>query len=171
MDIQLPQGPDTDSYRQYIFVNIIDDSNGITVYYIETPIVVMPNDELTIQLINSIANNDVNSQLMIDLNSGNMNVISKNVMALSSVFNTQSFTQNTSLSPSSNEDNNQQMASLREFMVEKLSQFNASDLSSVKLLASTLSVATKTPQQVSPKLAVRKLFQIKLKSFFFLNHT
>jgi hypothetical protein len=161
LDIQLPQGPTTDSYRQYIFVNIIDDSNGIAVFTIDTPVVVTPNDALVSQLLDSLlSSSDVSSQFMLNLNSGNLNLISKNIIGLSSVLNTQqqmtSTSDNTSSNVNSNDATNRQMASVRELMVEKLTQFNASDLSSVKVLASTLSVTTKNSEQITTRLAVRK---------------
>jgi hypothetical protein len=161
LDIQLPQGPTTDSYRQYIFVNIIDDSNGITVFTIETPVVVTPNDALVTQLLDSLSSSDMSSQFMLNLNSGNLNLITKNIIGLSSVLNAQQMTStstsaNSSSNVNTNDETNRQMASIREFMVEKLTQFNASDLSSVKVLASTLSVTTKNSEQITTRLAVRK---------------
>lgn len=54
---QLPSGPQEDSYKISLFVQIIDDSDGITEHLILTPVIVKQND----QLVNNLANNLLNS--------------------------------------------------------------------------------------------------------------
>jgi hypothetical protein len=163
--LQLPQGPDTDSFFIYLFVNVIDDTDGTTVYFFPTPVTVKPNDALASSLANSIASNDANSPLVLELNSGNLNLVSKNVIALATVFNMQSSSNNagsnatsSSSSNSSSDQNvqiNNQMASLREFLVDKVSSLTVSDVSSIKVISSALSAATQTANQVSSNTAVR----------------
>ncbi len=147
LSIILPQGPDTDSFKLSLFVNIIDDTNGITVYNILKPVVVMPNDNLVENLVDSIASNDENNQFLIEVNSGNLNLVSKNIIALTASFNAQS-----SLSTKAGDTNLKAM--LREYFVRKLVSLSLSDISSVKVISSALSEATGTPQQVSTKNAV-----------------
>lgn len=163
--LQLPQGPDTDSYFIYLFVNIIDDTDGTTVYLLPTPVTVKPNNQLANSLAESISSNDASSPMVIELNSGNLNLVSKNVISLATVFNIQSsmsLNSNNTLNNSAVSANdtaaiaqiNNQMASLREFLVNKMIGLSVSDISSIKVISSALSVATQTVQQVSATTAV-----------------
>jgi len=49
---------------------------------------------------------------------------------------------------------NNQRAELREFLIKSVTQMQVSDLSSVKLFASTLSAATGNPEQLNRNSAV-----------------
>ena len=65
ISLQLPQGPQSDSYKIYLSVNIIDDTNGVTNYYVKNnPIIVKPNDALALSLMQSIIANDQNNQFI-----------------------------------------------------------------------------------------------------------
>ena len=156
--LQLPQGPATDSYFIYLFVNIIDDTQGTTVFQLSTPVTVKPNDQLANSLAESISSNqDAGSPLILELNSGNLNLVSKNVIALSTVFNIQSAASNStssSVNTSAVEQMNNQMASLREFLVNKVASLSVSDISSIKVISSALSAATQSTEQVSSSTAV-----------------
>ena len=152
----MPQGPSEDSYKIYLYVNIIDDTDGTTVFHIRDPVTVMPNNELATSLANSIRGNEASNPFLLELNSGNLNLVSKNVIALSTVFNIQSKSSSSLLKNESSQFDNQ-MAYLREFMVNKVAQLSVSTVSSVKVISSALSAATQTPVQVSSKAAV-KLF-------------
>ena len=154
----MPQGPSNDAFKIFLFVNIIDDTYGTTVFNLKTPVEVMPNDNLTNDLASSIANNDPTSQILMDLNSGNLNVVAKNVIALTSVFNIQSSSSQSSQSSNSTALLNNQMASLREFMITKVIDLSISDMSSIKVISSALSAATGAPQQISSKSAVKFWF-------------
>ena len=156
--IQLPQGPDYDAYKLYLFVNIIDDTYGVAVYNITQPVTVMPNDNLANNLAASIATNDPNSPFLQDLNSGNLNLVAKNVIALTSVFNIQglsssSATTTTSSNTTSNAANDQK-AALREFLIGKVAGLSVSDMSSIKVISSALSTASANTDQISRNAAV-----------------
>jgi hypothetical protein len=162
--LQLPQGPDTNSFSIYLFVNVIDDTYGTTVYFLTTSVTVKPNDALASSLANSIASNGANSPLVLELNSGNLNLVSKNVIALATVFNMQSSSNTAGSNASSSSSNsssdqnvqiNNRMASLREFLVDKVSSLTVSDVSSIKVISSALSAAKQTANQVSSNTAVR----------------
>ena len=86
----MPQGPDSDLNRVYIFVNVIDDQTGTTVYDIPIPVTVFPDNQLATNLANSISTNDPTCPALVALNSGNLNLVAKNVIGLTSVFNIQS---------------------------------------------------------------------------------
>lgn len=157
MWIQLPQGPDSDGNKIYLFVNIIDDTYGVSVYNLPQPVIVTPNNNLADQLASTITSNDPNSPFLQDLNSGNVNLVAKNVIALTSVFNIQSLSSSSaasSNSTSSASNANDQKASLREFLVGKVTELTVSDMSSIKVISSALSTASANTEQLSRNAAV-----------------
>ena len=85
LSVQLPQGPSTDSYKIYLLVNIIDDTDGSTLYYLSNPVTVQPDNSLANDLASSITSNDANNQLLLNLNSGNLNIVAKNVIAITTI--------------------------------------------------------------------------------------
>jgi hypothetical protein len=54
---QLPSGPESDSYKISLYVNVMDDSDGVTQYNIPTNAVVKPNNDL----VNSLASSFIDS--------------------------------------------------------------------------------------------------------------
>lgn len=155
--IKLPQGPAYDSYKLYLFVNIIDDTYGTIVYNITQPVTVMPNDNLANSLAASISTNDPNSPFLQALNSGNLNLVAKNVIALSSVFNIQSLSATSSATSSNssvNNADNDQKAELREFLIKKVSNLSVSHMSSIKVISSSLASASANTNQITRNSAV-----------------
>ena len=58
---KLPNGAKEDGYQVYLFVHVTDDSDGYAIYNIETPVVVLPNNDIILQLAESFLNeNPVN---------------------------------------------------------------------------------------------------------------
>ena len=150
----MPQGPESDSYKIYLFVNVIDDSSGTTTYPISTPVVVTPNDKLADDLATILATNDPSSQLNVALNSGNLNLVAKNVIALTTVFNIQSSSNSSGNMSDALSGQNNKMADLREFMVKKVTDLSVTDISSVKVISSALSASTQTYDQITTNTAV-----------------
>ena len=150
----MPQGPESDSYKIYLFVNVIDDSSGTTTYPISTPVVVTPNDKLADYLATMLATNDPSSQLNVALNSGNLNLVAKNVIALTTVFNIQSSSNSSGNMSDALSGQNNKMADLREFMVKKVTDLSVTDISSVKVISSALSASTQTYDQITTNTAV-----------------
>ena len=152
IQLQLPQGSESNSYKISLFVNIIDDTQGIAVYKLNDLVQVWPNYQYTSSNIyESITNNGQSSLVLTQLNSGNLDLVAKNAISMSSVLNSQSSLSNdTSIATN-------QMASVREFLASKVNSLSVSDMSSIKVMSSTLSALTQTPQQVSTSLAVRIL--------------
>ena len=160
VSLQLPQGPQSDSYFIYLSVNIIDDSDGKTNFPIKTPIQVLPcNSTSLFELILGVTNGSrtkMMTTMMMELNSGNLNLISKNIITLSTYLNAQNplgF-------------NNEQISLIREYLMEKLNDLSVSDMSSIKVLTSTLSLLTAVPEQVSSRLGVYYFLKLKNKLFF-----
>jgi hypothetical protein len=146
-----------------LFVNIIDDTYGVTVYNITTPVIVLPNFNLANSLTASITTNDPNSPFLQDLNSGNLNRVAKNVIALSSVFNIQSLSSATIKKNSSNADNDQK-SQLREYLISKVVDLSVSHMSSIKVISSALASASANTEQISRNSAVN---YIKIKNNIF----
>ena len=142
VSLQLPQGPQSDSFNIYLSVNIIDDSSGKFFFNLSTPVQVQPNNN-TNDILQAIFSNNSSSNQMLELNSGNLNLISRYVISLSLFMNTQN--------PSFDND---QMASIRENLMSKLSQLSISNMSSIKVLSSAFSILTQKPDQVTSSLAV-----------------
>ena len=57
-EFKLPNGPIDDSFKISLFVNIVDDSNAVYKYSIQTPLTVQPNVALTDNLANKILSNN-----------------------------------------------------------------------------------------------------------------
>ena len=70
-------------------MNIIDDSLGVAVFNISTPVQVMPNQNLTSSLINEVLANNPSSPILRNLQSGNLNVMAKTVIGVGSLFNSE----------------------------------------------------------------------------------
>ena len=147
--IQLPQGPPTDAYRLYLSVSIIDDMGGFYIYNISIPVTVFPNDILANSFATrtSISSDNPYNLILLNLNSGNLNLLAKNVIGLATVFNIKSSSQLT-------QTNIDQMGYWRELMLTKLSVLSISDISRIKVLSSALSVNTRVFNQISSQSAV-----------------
>ena len=152
INFQLPQGPQSDTYKIYLAVNVKDNSNGVTTYNISTPVNVLSNDTSVQSLTDSILNlngNGSNSQILNSLNSGDTNLVTSNVLALTSLINAQSTSDN-----SSSNSENSQMILLRDFMADKVTQLSVTDVNSIRLIGAALSSITQETQQVSVNTAV-----------------
>ena len=147
ISLLLPQGPQADSYRIYLFVNVVDDTLGTTVYTLPSPLIVNTNDAILSSLIESIATKDMTSSIYADLNSGNLNLVTNNVISLMTVINTKTIILNAST--------NEQMSSLRDILIEKLIELSVTDVNSIKAIASALSSVTQVHYQVSSNSAVK----------------
>ncbi len=146
----MPQGSSSDSYKLYLLVNIVDDSYGSTLYHIPIPIIVTPLEGGLTSSLNllTLSNSTTNNSILVGLNSGNLNIVSKNVVALSSDLNKLSFSKNLS----SIETN--QISLVREYMINKVNLLSISDISSMKIVSSSLSLVTQFPAHISSKIAV-----------------
>ena len=153
LSIQLPQGPCTDAYNIYLSVNIIDDTEGLTMYNIPNPVSVMPNYGVGQSLSNAISSNDFSSALLMYLNSENLNIVSKNVISLATAFNIESSSPVSCLTTNSSMTNDQ-MSVIREYLVRQEVDLSVSDMSSIKVISSALAAATQNRNQVSMNIAV-----------------
>ena len=159
-NIRLPQGPKP-SYELYISVNIIDNEGGLVVYNIKLPVIVYPNDNIMNKYVyfSSLVSVDPYDKILLDLNSGNLNLVSSTSIALAIVLNIEDTTnvsfysiQNKSLNVFDPVDSPR--GYLRQLMTEKINQLIISNISSIKVISSALSVITQSLDQVSTTLAV-----------------
>ena len=147
---KLSQGPPNDGNKIYIFVNIIDNNDGVTIYTISKPIVVTSNENFLDELAANLASNNPSLPLLQELNSQNLNLIAKNVIAVAGELNFQSL----SLNETKSNAQNTQKASLRDYLIGKLTDLSISDLSSMKIISSAMSIASSDREQVSVNAAV-----------------
>ena len=89
---KLQQGPDYDSNRMYLSVQIIDDHGGIATYYINTPVTVTKNSNTTYasSIISSILSGQTTSDFNKMLFSGNTQTVLNVVSSISSMLNSMS---------------------------------------------------------------------------------
>jgi hypothetical protein len=99
---QLSLGPDYDYYRMYLSVNIVDDFNGITTFTLPNPVNVTADTAATNNLISSLVSSDPSSGFLKTLQSGDLNTVAKNVIALASTLNSLVDDDSSSSSSSSN---------------------------------------------------------------------
>ena len=143
--LQLPQGPQTDTYKIYLSVDIIDDAKGVSHYNITTPVTVNPNVPLLQSLTNSILSNGMSNQVMTSLNSGDFVLVTNNVIALSFLIK----------NAQGNYSDESQYTLIRDYMAEKVSQLSVTNVNSIKVVSSTLSSLTEVTEQVSVITAVK----------------
>ena len=142
----MPEGPSSDFYKIYLYVNILDDMGGTTVFPIVTPVTVYPFDDLAYNMVYSIVNESSVDQINAYINSGNLNILAKNVIPLSTALNIIS---KRVLTTSDN-----LLARARKYMIDRVTESSLSDLSSIKVISSSLSASTETHEQVSSTTGV-----------------
>ena len=139
----MPQGAVEDNYNIYIYVNIVDNENGRTVYHLSSPIQVLPNSQSADIFISVIDSIDPANKISQDLNSQNINLVSKNVLVIASILNRHSSTLT-----------NEQKANIREYLINKIISLTLTDISSIKIISTALSLLTYSSDQVSKALSV-----------------
>ena len=88
----LPQGPEYDSFNMSVYVEIVDDSGGVTTFTIPTPVTVQPvNDSVLSNLLNQIVLSDTNSIANKDLFSGDLRKTSSLMSSLASMLNRKNY--------------------------------------------------------------------------------
>ena len=108
----------------------------------------MPNNELAKNLSLSIKSNDFSSKFLQELNSGNINRVSQNVIALSTVFNMQT-TKNKTFNAE-----NEEKSYLRHFLIRKMINLSACDVSRIKMISSSIASSLGNTKQITRESAV-----------------
>lgn len=133
---QLPPGSKLDGYKLYIFVQIIDDSDAITIYEIEKPVVVQVRHDVLSQLSNQLANDPENSEFFKQIKYGNLQQASTNMISMSMLLKEQ---------PNNEQDNYK----IKDLFIQAANDLEADDLSSVKVISSVVSVLTENIQELT----------------------
>jgi hypothetical protein len=167
LSVQLPQGPISDSYRVFLFVNIIDNQHGLTMFNIPTPVLVLPDDSFISNLTQAITNNDVTNSFVKSLYISDLYSLGQRVIAISTTVNIKSNAITPLISTSvvnsqisiSNQLSNitqfdNEMALVRVILAKQISNLTVFNISGMKVMASALSTATQIPFQVTRQLAV-----------------
>lgn len=87
VSIQLPPGLSTDFDQIYVFVQIFDDSESMTVFNLEMPIVVKTNPVLANSLMDSLLTNDPNSTLASKILTGDLHTSASNIVSFAALLN------------------------------------------------------------------------------------
>ena len=160
--IQLPIGPESDNFNISLSVRIIDDYDGVTVYKIPKKVTVTPNYGKMNKVIDQLLSNDEKSNFITELKGGNLQRCAQNIISFTSSLNmlpyenstTNSSDSNSTISTESEIDKQRNFRSLgRLAILNKLHNISRSDLSSVKLFSSMLSLMTRRYEENSRNLA------------------
>ena len=143
--MQLPQGPPPE-YKVRLFVQIIDDGDGITVYDINEDIFVYPNSAESNKLVDDVLNNP-NSSYLNTLQTGNLQSIGQQMSSFTSTLN---------MVASADQPDQQadKRGMVRDILMNSVGSMNASDMSGVKVIASMLSSISGSVDEISLTSAV-----------------
>jgi hypothetical protein len=155
---KLPQGPETDSYKVYIHVNIIDESYGFTTFQVANPVQVYPNTDLTQTLFETALTKDPRNPAVVSLNTGNLKTVASFVTTLTAEINMKGSP--SVINATDNETISQlnKKAELREVLINQLKDMPISDISSIKLFSTALSSSTQDTKEISRSAAVISSF-------------
>lgn len=115
---QLPNGPQADAYKIQIYVQILDDSDGITEFRLPNSLIVKPNNNLVNNLSNDLlnSNNDQNSSLISNLKTGNIQTTTTFISSFVSMLDSSSISASANQSTnSSNLNSNNQVRLVLNF--------------------------------------------------------
>ena len=162
---QLPAGPSDDDHKIFLYAKIIDNAGGLTVFNLPTPVQVVENKALTDSLMSQILSNSPNSDFLNKIQTGSLQESSKSILAISTMINMDTSSSQSSTNGSSSEDDEavNQRKKVREQLMNVVSGFTISDLSSIRLVTSVLSSLASNPNEISTTSSVI----IRKKLFFF----
>ncbi len=151
----------------FLFVRVVDNMGAVTTSFISTPVIVTNNPSTIKSIVDSLNSNNCASSFVIGLNSGDLQVVSQLVNGLASSLNMLANT-STSVNNSSNStaaNTIDERVSARLSLTSFVCSMPVSDISSVKLIASSLSTLTNTIAENSLASSVK----IKLKYHLDIN--
>lgn len=158
VNIQLPQGPAFDGYKLTIFVQVIDDLDSIGAFVIPNQIVVEPKAGIADKFTNELLSGTVDSNFMRDLNSGDIQLTSKNIISLASLLNNQIAIPDEASSTGSSE----RMLSVKQRLLDIAISLVITDVSSIKVIASVLSGLTENGNDLRIDSAVFNFLLIRV---------
>lgn len=135
---QLPPGDTSDSNRLYVFVQIIDDSGSMAVYYITAPVIVPLQSSTLINNANDILSMTSGSYIVSCITSSDISVASSGIIAFWSSLN--QLISSGSL-PSASLDLTQ-IQNIAQIFTSSLDSYSLTSFSSIKAASSALSVVS-----------------------------
>lgn len=145
-----------------IFVQVIDDSDAITVFEVPGELVVEPKEGITEEYTNELLNGLKNSVFVKDLFSGDLQLAAKNIISFVSIINAQDQV-SSNTSNSSDSSVAEEKLRIKQLFVDIAIQLNASDISSLKVLGSVLSVLSESTAELNTdSIVIKTIIFIKL---------
>ena len=190
---QLPQGSDTNEYKMNIYVQIIDNDNGVTIFNFENQIKSEPNMTQIAGIFDALTGVS-NSALLVEMFGGSPQQVTKNVLSLSAALNTQSKIANTSIngktfynffqkkyytifeiiskgtfnnSTQADETARETRSVVRDIMISYVNGISISDINTVKAQASMITQLTGNTAELSRdgSVEIQKYIYIKFERF------
>jgi hypothetical protein len=87
LSVQLPEGSATDNYNTYIYVNIVDNDNGVTTYEFALPIQVKPNSDMLADITSQLLDPNGGGSILTSLYSGNSQLATQTLLTISAALN------------------------------------------------------------------------------------
>jgi hypothetical protein len=137
-----------------LFVRVTDNMGAVTTYYIQPSLTISSNDDVVKNIVDSLNSNNCGNQFVNKLQTGDIQLTSQLVNGLASSLNTIALSISSNSSNSSNLPSLEDRVSAREAMVSAVVSLPVSEISSVKVVASCLSVVTNTIGENSASSAV-----------------
>ncbi len=122
-----------------LFVRVVDDMGAVSISYISTPVTVT-NDDLAIKsIVDSLNSNNCGSQFVSSLLSGDIQLVSQLVNSLAASLNALA---DSGVNSSNTTNTVDERVSARSTLTSAVCSMPLSDISSVKLVSSSLSTLT-----------------------------
>lgn len=167
LNIQLPQGSKLNEFKLSLFVQVIDDADAITVFEIPGYLTVEPKEGITEGFAVELLNDQADSGFVKDLLSGDLQLAAKNIICYTSILNGQDDSSNSSLNGIDLSPSDVKL-SIKEKFVNVAVELKVTDISSIKVLGSVLSVLTESTNEVNTDSVVMNFFILSLKKKLFV---
>lgn len=137
--VLLPAGPSEDSYKIYLYIRIIDDSNGFTTFKINNPVQVFINKS-TIETTIANLNGLTNCPFVNSLQTGNLQEVAQTGQSLAMTLNSMDFTDSDGNPLNESELNiaTNKRANARAILTSFITETPISDIQSIKLISSVM---------------------------------
>ena len=163
MSLLLPLGAESDSFRVYLTVKIIDNNYGQTSYDLLQTVTVYPNIAKTSELMLDIMDNYLNSSLAKTLQETGIKAFSQNMISYASMLNYENSLKSSSTSVANTtagslvqvaDEATNSRSKVRDSMLKLVDTLKASHMGSVKLISTMMAMITYSLDELSIDSAV-----------------
>ena len=163
MSLLLPLGAESDSFRVYLTVKIIDNNYGQTSYDLLQTVTVYPNIAKTSELMLDIMDNYLNSSLAKTLQENGIKAFSQNMISFASMLNYENSLNSSSTSVANTtagslvqvaDEATNSRSKVRDSMLKLVDTLKASHMGSVKLISTMMAMITYSLDELSIDSAV-----------------